>query len=100
MIEIPLTTSKTFEFDVPSEVASNIHFIFEYPATHTVTSFEIWNKFDNKFVEYAASYEKISETVEKDINGIKYQYNRFTTTGNLQGEGKYKITLSKGLDKE
>lgn len=100
MIEIPLTTSKTFEFDVPSEVASNIHFIFDYPATHTVTSFEIWNKFDNKFVEYAASYEKIYETVEKDINGIKYQYNRFATTGNLQGEGKYKITLSKGLDKE
>ena len=100
MIEIPLTTSKTFEFDVPSEVASNIHFTFDYPATHTITSFEIWNKFDGKFVEYAASYEKISETIEKDINGIKYQYNRFTTTGNLQGEGKYKITLSKGLDKE
>lgn len=100
MIEIPLTTSKTFEFDVPSEVASNIHFTFDYPATHTITSFEIWNKFDGEFVEYAASYEKISETVEKDINGIKYQYNRFVTTGNLQGEGKYKITLSKGLDKE
>ena len=24
---------------------------------------------------------------------------RFTTTGKLQGEGTYKITLSKGLDK-
>jgi hypothetical protein len=99
-IEMPLTASKTFEFDVPSEVSSNIHFKFDYPATHTVTSFEIWNKFDNKFVEYAASYEKISETVGKNINGVEYQYNRFITTGNFQGEGKYKITLSKGLDKE
>lgn len=95
-----LTTSNTIEFDVPSEVSSEIHFTFDYPATHGVTSFEIWNKFDNKYVNYAASYEKESDIVEKDINGIKIQYKRFVTTGNLQGEGKYKITLSKRLDEE
>ena len=99
-IEMELTASNTIEFDVPSEVASGIHFTFDYPSTHSVTSFEIWNKFENKFVNYAASYESESEIVEKDINGFKYQYNRFVTTGNLQGEGKYKITLSKRLDEK
>ena len=97
-IKMSLTTSNVIEFDVPSEVVSEIHFTFDYPETHEVTSFEIWNKFDNKYVNYAASYEKKSDIVEKDINGIKIQYNRFVTTGNLQGEGKYKITLSKRLD--
>ena len=96
--KMSLTTSNVIEFDVPSEVASEIHFTFDYPETHEVTSFEIWNKFDNKYVNYAASYEKESDIVEKDINGIKIQYKRFVTTGNLQGEGKYKITLSKRLD--
>jgi hypothetical protein len=99
-LEMELTASNTIEFDVPSEVASGIHFAFDYPATHSVTSFEIWNKFENKFVNYAATYESESEIVEKDINGFKYQYNRFATTGNLQGEGKYKITLSKRLDEK
>ena len=99
-IEMELTASDTIEFDVPSEVVSGIHFTFDYPVTHGVTSFEIWNKFENKFVNYAASYESESEIVEKDINGFKYQYNRFATTGNLQGEGKYKITLSKRLDEK
>lgn len=98
-IKMNLTASDTIEFDVPSEVASGIHFTFDYPATHSVTSFEIWNKFDKVFVNYAATYEKESEIVEKDINGVIYQYKRFVTTGNLQGVGKYKITLSKGLDK-
>jgi hypothetical protein len=99
-IKMSLTTSNVIEFDVPSEVASEIHFTFDYPETHVVTSFEIWNKFDNKYVNYAASYEKESVTIEKDINGAKFQYKRFVTTGNLQGEGKYKITLSKRLDEE
>jgi hypothetical protein len=99
-IKMDLTDSNVIIFDkVPSEVASGIHFTFDYPATHSVISFEIWNQFDRVFVNYAATYEKESEIVEKDINGVIYQYKRFVTTGiNLQGEGKYKITLSKGLD--
>ena len=99
LIKMSLTSSNIIEFDVPSEVASGIHFTFDYPATHSVTSFEIWNKFDGVFVNYAATYEKEFEIIEKDINGVIYQYKRFVTTGNLQGVGKYKITLSKGLDK-
>lgn len=99
-IKMGLTSSDIIEFNVPSEVESGIHFTFDYPVGHSVKSFEIWNKFDNKYVSYAASYETESNNVEKDINGIKFQYKRFVTTGNLQGEGKYKITLSKRLDEE
>jgi uncharacterized protein YuzE len=101
--EMELTESNIIVFDeVPSEVESQEHFKFDYPETHEVTSFEIWSKFDNMYVNYAASYEKVFDIVEKDINGngIKINYNRFITTGSLQGKGKYKITLSKRLDEK
>lgn len=96
--KMQLTSSNVIEFDdVPSEVNSKIHFSFDYPATHTVTSFEI-KDLTGKFVKYDATYDAESEIVIKDIGGKKISYKRFTTTGKLQGEGTYKITLSKGLD--
>ena len=94
-----LTASNVIEFNnVPSEVDSNIHFTFDYPATHTVTSFEI-KDLTGKFVKYDATYDAESETIIKDIGGKNISYKRFVTIGKLQGEGTYKITLSKGLDK-
>jgi hypothetical protein len=96
--EMPLTNSSEIELDVPSEVESGIHFTFDYPNTHSVTSFKIWSKLEGDFVDYSASYENVSETVEKNINGVEYTYNRLVTKENLQGEGKYKIILSKRLD--
>ena len=98
MIEMPLTTSSVIDINVPSEVATGIHFTFDYPATHSVTSFKI-KDLKGDFVDYAATYEKEYETVIKDICGNEVSYKRFVTTGALQGEGIYKITLSKGLDK-
>ena len=97
--KMPLTTSDTIVFeDVPSEVASNIHFTFDYPASHSVTSFEIKDLKGN-FVPYSATYETESdENITKVVGGKNISYKRFTTTGKLQGEGTYKITLSKGLD--
>jgi predicted nucleotidyltransferase len=93
-----LTASNVIEFvDVPSEVDSKIHFTFDYPATHTVTSFEI-KDLTGKFVKYDATYNSESESVTKVIGGENISYKRFITTGKLQGEGTYKITLSKGLD--
>jgi hypothetical protein len=97
MIKIPLTASDIFEFNVPSEVASGIHFTFDYPATHSVTTFEI-KDLSGKFVPYSAAYDVESEIVTKVIGGKDVSYKRFMTTGKLQGEGTYKITLSKGLD--
>ena len=97
--KMPLTTSDTIVFeDVPSEVASNIHFTFDYPASHSVVSFEIKDLKGN-FVPYSATYETESdENIIKVVGGKNISYKRFTTTGKLQGEGTYKITLSKGLD--
>jgi hypothetical protein len=99
-IKMNLTTSDTIEFDVPSEVASGIHFTFDYPATHSVIYFKIKDLKGN-FVDYAATYNVESEIVMKDINENKknISYKRMITTGALQGEGTYKITLSKGLDR-
>ena len=97
--KMQLTASNVIEFNnVPSEVDSNIHFTFDYPATHTVTSFEI-KDLTGKFVKYDATYDAESETIIKDIGGKNISYKRFVTIGKLQGEGTYKITLSKGLDK-
>lgn len=96
--KMQLTASNVIEFvDVPSEVDSKIHFTFDYPATHTVTSFEI-KDLTGKFVKYDATYDVDSESVTKVIGGVNISYKRFVTTGKLQGEGTYKITLSKGLD--
>ena len=96
--KMQLTASNVIEFvDVPSEVDSKIHFTFDYPATHTVTSFEI-KDLTGKFVKYDATYNSESESVTKVIGGENISYKRFITTGKLQGEGTYKITLSKGLD--
>ena len=97
-IKIDLTASNTFEFSVPSEVVGKIHFTFDYPATHDVVSFEIKDLTGN-FVSYDATYEAESETINKVVGGKDISYKRLKTTGKLQGEGVYKITLSKGLDR-
>jgi hypothetical protein len=96
--EMPLISGKSIEIDVPSEVVSGINFKFDYPKSYDVVSFKIWSPTENEFVDFAASYNKKSEIVEKDINGVKYDYNRLVTTGDPdKGPGIYKITLSKGL---
>ena len=97
-LKMSLTTGSTFEFDVPSEVASGIHFTFDYPATHNITSFKIKDLSGN-FVDYSATYEVEAETITKVIGGENVSYKRVITTGALQGVGTYKITLSKGLDR-
>ena len=97
-LKMPLTTDSTFKFDVPSEVVSGIHFTFDYPATHTITSFKIKDLSGN-FVDYSATYEAESDTITKVIGEENISYKRLVTTGALQGVGTYKITLSKGLDR-
>lgn len=95
-IEMELSDSNTFEFKVPSEVVSQKHFTFDYPSTHNCISFKIKDLMGN-FVDYKSTYE-IKELNDKVVENVKY--NRLTTTGNFQGEGTYKITLSKRLDVE
>jgi hypothetical protein len=97
-IKMDLTDSNVIILNnVPSEVESKEHFKFDYPATHSVVSFEATDVQGN-FVNYDASYEKESdETITKVICGKNVSYKRLQTTGSLQGEGVYKITLSKSL---
>ena len=96
--EMELTDSNTIVFEnAPSEVASKIHFTFDYPATHDVVSFMIMDVSRN-FVDYASPYDKVYETITKVINGEIVSYKRLKTTGNFIGVSTYKIILSKGLD--
>ena len=96
--KMSLTAGKIFEFDVPSEVLYGKHFTFDYPATHSVVSFEIKDLTGN-YVSYSATYNVDSnDSLYRYIAGVEIRYKRFVTTGKLQGEGTYKITLSKGLD--
>ena len=96
--EMELTDSNTIVFNnAPSEVASKIHFTFDYPATHEVVSFKIMDVSGN-FVDYASPYDKVYETITKVINGEVVLYKRLKTTGNFIGVSTYKIILSKGLD--
>lgn len=96
-----VTLQKSAEFiinNVPSEVASSQHFMFDFPATKSVASFKV-KDLTGAFVDYAASYETLEEEITKTINNKPYQYKRLTTTGGFQGEGTYKITLNSTLDK-
>ena len=98
-LKMPLTTSDSIVFNnVPSEVSSRIHFTFDYPATHSIISFEATDPLGN-FVNYDATYDKEYENITKVICGNNIAYKRMVTTGALQGEGTYKITLSKPLNK-
>ena len=99
-LEMALTASSVIVFNnVPSENVSKIHFKFDYPATHSIVSFES-KSLDGEFYNYDATYEEESnEIITKNICGVNVNYKRLQTTGGFQGEGTYKITLSKSLDK-
>ena len=97
-IKMPLTAGDVFEFNVPSEVESNKHFSFYYPSGRNIISFEIKDLSGN-YVPYGAAYENVLvDTPSQNVDGEEILYIKLNTTGRLQGEGTYKITLSKGLD--
>ena len=94
-----LQTSSVFEFiDTPTEVGSANNFMFDYPATHTVSKFEMKDPSGN-WVAFAGSYTAASEPFNKTVQGVERSYKRLTTAGG-NGSMKYRITLNKSLDKE
>lgn len=94
-----LQTSSVFEFiDTPTEVGSANNFMFDYPATHTVSKFEMKDPSGN-WVAFAGSYTAASEPFNKTVQGVERSYKRLTTAGG-NGSMKYRITLNKALDKE
>ena len=94
-----LQTSNVFEFiDTPTEVGSANNFMFDYPATHTVSKFEMKDPSGN-WVAFAGSYTAASAPFNKTVQGVERSYKRLTTAGG-NGSMKYRITLNKSLDKE
>jgi hypothetical protein len=94
--QLSLTTGKEFTITVPSEVAAKKHFMFDFPADRTVSSFKV-KDLQGNFVAFEAAYSQSTE-VEKTINGFTMKYKRLTTTGDYVGDGVYKITLSTNLN--
>jgi hypothetical protein len=94
-----LTLDNVFKFiNIPSESENGIHFKFDYPATHTVISFEIEDLKGN-FVNFDGEYNAESEIISKVVSGESVLYKRLQTMGKFLGAGlTYRIILSKGLD--
>ena len=96
-VQMSLTTGKTFtEISVPSENVAKKHFMFDFPADRTVSTFKV-KDLQGKYVTFEAAYTQNKE-VEKVINGIKMNYKRLQTTGDFVGSGVYKIELSTNLN--
>lgn len=82
--------------NVPGET-STAHFMFDFPADRSVTSFKVKN-LAGVYVEYTGTWTQ-NTTVTKTINGHTASYKRLTTTGAAQGNGvSYQITLNKSLN--
>lgn len=95
--QMSLTTGKTFtEISVPSEVKAQKHFMFDFPADRTVSTFKV-KDLQGNYVTFEAAYTQDTE-VEKEINGIKMNYKRLQTTGSFVGDGMYQIELSTNLN--
>lgn len=95
-VQCSLITGKTFTFTVPSEVADTKHFMFDFPADRTVSSFKV-KDLQGNWVTFEATYSQ-TEEVEKLVNGIRMNYKRLQTTGGFVGAGEYQITLSTNLN--
>lgn len=92
-----LQTGKTFTIEaVPTEVGSAYNFMFDFPATNSISSFKV-KDLQGNWVDFSAFYEIQEETIEKTIQGTKYDYKRLTTGGG-NGDGSYQITLTNALN--
>ena len=81
---------------MPSEVAANQHFYFDFPADRTISSFKMKDLAQN-YVNVDSSCYTTTEDVEKTINGIVMKYKRLQIVGDLQGTMTLQINLSKNL---
>ena len=102
--QMSLITGKTFTLTVPSEVAAKKHFMFDFPADRTVSSFKV-KDLQGNFVAFEAAYSQQQFDndgkeifIEKTINGFTMKYRRLQTTGSYVGDGEYEITLSTNLN--
>lgn len=88
-------TSFTFE-NTPTEVGSANNFMFDYPASHEISKFEMKDPSGN-WVDFSADYNKKADEITKTIHGVDRPYYRLSTAGG-NGSMTYRITLNKTLD--
>lgn len=89
------TTSFTFE-GTPTEVGSANNFMFDYPASHEISKFEMKDPSGN-WVDFSADYNKKAAEITKTLHGVDRAYYRLSTAGG-NGSMTYRITLNKTLD--
>lgn len=95
-VRFALQSSATFTVTVPTEVGSTNNFMFDYPKTHTISSFKV-KDLQGNWVPFSAYYNATSTTVTKTIQGVEHDYYRLTTGGG-NGNGEYQIVLNKTLN--
>ena len=95
-VRFALQSSATFTVTVPTEVGSANNFMFDYPKTHTISSFKV-KDLQGNWVPFSAYYNATSTTVTKTIQGVEHEYYRLTTGGG-NGNGEYQIVLNKTLN--
>lgn len=95
-VRFELQTGTTFAFSVPTEVGSASNFMFDYPNTHSISSFNV-KDLQGNWVPFSAYYNAESDTVTKTIQGVEYTYKRLTTGGG-NGPAEYQIILNKTLN--
>ncbi len=94
--KLTLQTGVTFTFtNVPSENANNQVFMFDFPATHTISSFKI--KGPSGFADFTGAYSS-NTSVSKTIQGKTVGYKRLKTSSPSQGVVTYEIKLNKALN--
>ena len=94
--KLTLQSGATFTFtNVPSENANNQVFMFDFPATHTISSFKI--KGPSGFADFTGAYSS-NTTVDKTIQGKTVSYKRLKTSSPSQGVVTYEIKLNKALN--
>lgn len=97
-VRVALQEGAVFVFEsTPNENGSAYNFMFDYPATHEVSSFKL-KSIDGSWVDFASDYDAKSQVIKKSIQGVEYDYYRLTTAGG-NGSNSYQITLNKALNK-
>lgn len=94
-----LQTGVTFVISsVPTEAGSLYNFMFDYPATKSISNFET-KDVEGNWTPFSAWYDAKSEEITKTINGKPYKYYRLTTGGGNGDSKGYRITLNESLNK-
>lgn len=94
-----LTTGSSFEvISVPSEVAAGRPLMIDYPASKSVSSFQLKDP-SGKWAAFSGNYtaDSIGE-FDKDVNGLTIKYKRFKLDGSNGAGNDYKITFNSGMN--